>query len=415
MRRDATGQLVETKRSKGSVWGLRFRTAGGERVYETLGRSWDGMHRPEAQDAADDLRARVRLGIYQTRVERDRVAAEREAQRDESPLFATFAEAWFQRRCDLGGHSGDGLSRSGRADLRNILDQHLRPWFAGLRLDQIDVEEVELYAAAKRREGRIGPTYLNKTLATLRAVMRDAVRYGRIARNPADDVRVASVRFNGSYLDSAEQIVALIDAAGTLDRAGRLRQGHGRALLATLTLAGLRIDEALSLRWEDVNLAAGRLRVRGTKTAAAERSVDLLAPLRDELSALKARRDPERTALVFGTTNGRKDSPSNVRRRTLAGAVEVANEQLATDDRELLPQRLTPHSLRRTYASLLVALGKDPRYVMGQLGHTDPALTLRVYAREVARADGERDRLRALVEGTATPAPDASIVLSEAA
>jgi hypothetical protein len=37
--------------------------------------------------------------------------------------------------------------------------------------------------------------------------------------------------------------------------------------------------------------------------------------------------------------------------------------------------------------------------VIGQLGHIDPTLTLRIYAREMARRDGERDRLRALVKG----------------
>ncbi len=415
MRRDATGQLVATKRAKGTVWGLRFRTASGERCYETLGRSWEGMSRRDAERAADELLARVRLGIYRTRAERDQARAERDARRDETPLFAPFAEEWFERRCDLGGRSRAGLSRSGRGDLRNILDQHLRPWFGGLRLDEIDVEEVERYAAAKRREGRIGATYLNKTLATLRAVLRDAVRYGRIPRNPAEDVRVASVRFNGSYLDCAEQITALLDAAAELDRSGRLREGHGRALLATLTLAGLRIDEALSLRWDEVNLAAGKMLVRGTKTLAAERTVDLLPLLRDELTGLKARRIPERTEFVFGTTAGRKDSPSNVRTRLLARAVERANERLSQTGSGPMPDRLTPHSLRRTYASLLVALGRDPRFVMGQLGHTDPALTLRVYAREVAREDGERDRLRALVEGAAVLAPEGAIEFTEAA
>lgn len=60
-----------------------------------------------------------------------------------------------------------------------------------------------------------------------------------------------------------------------------------------------------------------------------------------------------------------------------------------------LPAALTPHSLRRTFASILVALGDDPAYVIGQLGHTDPSLTLRLYAREMARRDGERERLRA--------------------
>ncbi len=402
MRRNATGPIYKNRGKRGVTYGVRFRTLGGERIYETLGRSWEGMTQRDAEQTAEDLLARVRLGIYKTKAERQRERATREAARDVSPVFGVFAEEWYARRCDLGGRMGNGLSESARADLRNQLDQHLLPWFAGLRLDAIDVEEVERYAAAKRREDRIGATYLNKTLATLRSIFRDAVRYGRIARNPAEDVRVAARRFEGSYLDSAEQIMALLDAAQTLDRERRLREGHGRVLLATLTLAGLRIDEALSLRWEDVSLAAGTLRIRGSKTDAGNRTVTLVPLLRDELAALKARRAPDPAARVFGTARGGKDSPSNVRRRLLARAVERANRALAERDQPALPDRLTPHSLRRTFASLLVAVGRDPRYVMGQMGHTDPSLTLRVYAREMARDGCERGRLRALVEGDPT-------------
>jgi integrase len=67
---------------------------------------------------------------------------------------------------------------------------------------------------------------------------------------------------------------------------------------------------------------------------------------------------------------------------------------------------LTQHSLRRTFASILVAIGNDPIYVMGQMGHTDPKFTLKVYARAMQRRGDERDRLRALVgeEGGVTVA-----------
>ena len=60
---------------------------------------------------------------------------------------------------------------------------------------------------------------------------------------------------------------------------------------------------------------------------------------------------------------------------------------------------ITPHSLRHTFASLLIAKGEDQAYCMGQLGHTDPGFTLRVYTHQMRRRDGERDRLRALIDG----------------
>lgn len=72
---------------------------------------------------------------------------------------------------------------------------------------------------------------------------------------------------------------------------------------------------------------------------------------------------------------------------------------LSERDSEPLQPRLTPHSLRRTFASLLFAVGEHPPYVMAQMGHTSPNLTLAVYAREMDRRDGEPERLKALVEG----------------
>jgi hypothetical protein len=60
---------------------------------------------------------------------------------------------------------------------------------------------------------------------------------------------------------------------------------------------------------------------------------------------------------------------------------------------------LTPHGLRRTFASLLYGIGEASPVVMAELGHTDPALALSIYAQAMRRDDGENERLRALVEG----------------
>jgi hypothetical protein len=82
----------------------------------------------------------------------------------------------------------------------------------------------------------------------------------------------------------------------------------------------------------------------------------------------------------------------------LAKAVEHANERLAKEGIEP-PPHLTPHGLRRTYASLLFALGESPVYAMNQLRHTDPTITLAFYAKAMLRRDGEEGRLKALVGG----------------
>ena len=60
----------------------------------------------------------------------------------------------------------------------------------------------------------------------------------------------------------------------------------------------------------------------------------------------------------------------------------------------------SPPSLRRTFASILYALGEDPGVVMDEMGHTDPALSLRVYRQSMRRGEDEKQALRALVEMT---------------
>lgn len=60
---------------------------------------------------------------------------------------------------------------------------------------------------------------------------------------------------------------------------------------------------------------------------------------------------------------------------------------------------LSARSLRRTVCSLLYALGEDPGTVMDEMGHTDPALALRVYRQSMRCGEDEKAQMRALVEG----------------
>jgi len=96
--------------------------------------------------------------------------------------------------------------------------------------------------------------------------------------------------------------------------------------------------------------------------------------------------------------SGRRALPENFRNRVLAPTVKRANENLAKRGRAPLPVKLTPHSLRRTFARLLYALGEPPPVVMQEMGHTDPALALRVYAQAIRRTEAEQAALGALVD-----------------
>jgi integrase len=128
--------------------------------------------------------------------------------------------------------------------------------------------------------------------------------------------------------------------------------------------------------------------------------------VRDEPRKYRICLDPSGGTLVCSTANGSRLGASNIRKRILEKAIDAANLQLAANGIETLPHHLTPHSLRRTFASLLFALGETPPYVMAQMEHTTANLTLTIYARQMDRRDGEPERLKALVEGAASSPVD---------
>jgi integrase len=181
------------------------------------------------------------------------------------------------------------------------------------------------------------------------------------------------------------------------------------------------IGELTALRWRDVDLASGRITVGEAKTDAGRRTVDLSPALRDELAAHKATtRHAAPADLVFGTRMGRAQNRNNIRRRILLAAVKVANGRLAEDESEIpaLPDGLSPHALRHTFASLLFEAGATVPYVMAQLGHADPKVTLGIYAHVLRRKGDTGDRLDALVRAAdwaATGSESAAAVIEPAA
>lgn len=394
MARKPTGAVLEHEAKDGLVYrSLRF-TAYGKRRYLSLG----SVTHDQAERELRHVLADVERGTWQPST-----TVDTPAEAEPVPTFHEYAEQWWVE------HEREWAPKT-RVDYRWRLEQYLLPFFADHSLTAITIAEVDRYKARTLGDGKLGPGSVNKTLVLLSAILETAEERELIPRNPARGRR-RRVRVRQSartYLDTAGQLEALLAAAGELDREAadhpqvEKRLVARRAIVATLALGGLRIGELCALRWRDVDLAAGRLRVNDSKTDAGRRDVRLLAALRSELAALKASAPAERAAAdayVFATATGGKPSADNLRRRVLGKAIARADANLAGAEESPLPEGLTPHSLRRTFASVLYALGENPAEVMAQLGHTHPALALRLYARAMRLGQAEKGRLRALVDG----------------
>ena len=203
-------------------------------------------------------------------------------------------------------------------------------------------------------------------------MLETAVEYGLLAQNPASGKRrrLKSTKPARPWVEP-EQLPTLLDKAPA---------GVGRMTLALLAGSGLRIGEALALRWRHVDLmGAGTLSVVASKTDAGLRTDDLTAVLREELQRWWREATFDKPDdYVLPTPTGRQSSPSNLRRDVLRPTIERANKELAKDGITAIDP-ITFHSLRRTYASLRSACGDDVAYTSSQLGHEDARFTLKVY------------------------------------
>lgn len=411
------GQVLERAWKRGRGYALRF-NAYGERQYLTLGLETEGWTRKRAEEELQNILADVRRGIWIPPEKNRHGCNGHDGEADDVPLFGPFALGLVMAR--------KGEVSANTHGYQEWALSHLLPYFADWPVETIDIEAVDAYRrhkveqadlrrrAIERRkplrddDGRIlrplSPTSINKTIEVLQSILAMAVEYGHLPVNPAAGRRrrLKLPPRRPVHLDTAEQIIGLLDACAEMDRDPYWRTNDRRAIIATLIFAGPRAHELCHMLWRDVDLANGRIDIGRSKTQAGLREIRLLPILRDELAAHKARAyrsGPD--DLVFPTGTGGTRDKDNLRNRILAAAVDHADQLLQQRNQTPLPKGVTPHKLRHTFASILVACGEDPASVMAQLGHTDPKFTLRVYTHVMRRDPAERQRLKALVHGDA--------------
>jgi integrase len=345
-----------------------------------FGTNHEGWNEDRAQVEMDVILDKVRRGTWDPPVkgpqERDEL--------DRHETLRVTAYRWWQRR-------KTELAENTRLDYQWRLG-HVVRHLGDEETAAIDARRVD-NARQKLVGNGLSARSVNMVLGLLAQILDDAVEYKLVDANAARGKRrrMKVARSRRSFLEP-DMVVDLLDEAGAWEDSLPEHQRYGRrVVLATLCIAGPRISELTGARRARLDVHGGRLRVGEAKTEAGLRDLELTAFLLDELRAHLAAipaelRDTHRARLpIFPTRTGGVLNASNVRTRLLKETVKRVNEQREKDGRMLLPEKVTPHTLRRTFASLALAAGRDPRWVMGQLGHTDARLTLNVYAQVMQR------------------------------
>ena len=203
---------------------------------------------------------------------------------------------------------------------------------------------------------------LARKIASLRAYMRFLVVEGVLESSPADALRNPRTEKKLPNFLSEEELEALLLVPDLTTFVGR----RDRAILEVLYSAGLRVGELVALNLEQCDLDSGACRVfgKGRRERLAFVGMHARTALCAYLDARRAIRVRDRKA-VFLNTRGTRLTDRSVRRMIDACAREAG----------LDATRVSPHTLRHTFATHLLNHGADLRDVQELLGHADLATT----------------------------------------
>ena len=302
-----------------------------------------------------------------------------------TPTFGEAAELWYTTKKDR--------RAAYVADIRSTLDNHLLRRVGALRIDKITVPLLEKIRTDLRAK-YAAPTVGN-IIRVLGAVFRAAIRRGEVNTNPVDRMERAFTAVREMNADedgtdravtpdtilSPEEIRLMLDATTS---------GLHRTLFTTAALTGARSGELFALRWADIEMPDARpayIYIRRTlswarsqgetnrpryyppKTRAGIRRIPISPDLVLALKSWKLACPPSPDDLVFPTADARPLRRSNALRYGLWAALRRAGLR-----------RVSMHSLRHSFASALISRGAAVTEVQMLLGHSSPAVTLKVYS-----------------------------------
>jgi len=242
---------------------------------------------------------------------------------------------------------------------------------------RLDTLAVRSYLAHLHR-ARLSNRSLARHLSSLRSFFRWACRAGHLEKNPAAGLpspRVPKTLPRAMTLPDTERLLAAEEENSFIPE-------RERALFELLYATGLRVSEAAGLDVEDVDLEARLLRVTGKGSRerivpfgeAAGEALRAYLPSRAALRHRAGSESPEEGEPLFVNARGGRLTTRSMA-RLLKRRLRAAG----------LPEEISPHALRHTFATHLLQAGADLRAIQELLGHASLSTTQKYTHLDAAR------------------------------
>ena len=324
-----------------------------------------GTKKQDAIDAEASIRTQIAAGVYNP----DPIEAR------EAVTFDDFVRDEFVPWSKMQHSSAH------HAELNRMLQGHCSEHFGNLDLHDINAKRICDYMQARvgkrytrpgwQQAKRITPATVNRELAALKALFRQAVAWERLVLSPAAGISALKEAPNPPRLLTSGEVTRLLAEM----------PDHLRAAVGVCVYAGLRKTEVLRLRWQDIDLKAGVLTIISRHGATTKNHETRHVPLNAALAEL-LRQHPRVLGVqyVFPGRDGKQPL------RYLKSALVAAAARAGIDT-------IHTHQLRHAFVSHALMAGIDPVTVQQWVGHKDLRTTLR-YAH--VGADHERAAIQRL-------------------
>jgi integrase len=325
-------------------------------------------------------------GGYRTR--RDAEAALRKAESEiaagtygrENPTLKKFYKEWIAAKQKT-------VKPGTLTDYELTFRLHILPGLGDAKLPDITPADVQAWVDSLSNK-KLSPSSVNKSYRYLRNCLNNAVAKDLLDRSPCRGIIVPK---------SEREEFDLLDASEVRDLLGAAEDPE-RTLFAVLAYSGLRLGEALGLKWRDIDFEKQCIRVERTfgqygwgtpKTQTSRRAVPLSPLLAAVLVEYRSRMHETAPDNPLFSHDGTRPLDQSNTRRDFNAALKHAGLR-----------HVTIHSLRHFFATNMLASGCSIKALQRALGHSSATMTLDTYAHFIPESAAEAvTRFDALVSG----------------
>jgi integrase len=300
----------------------------------------------------------------------------------ESITVAAAAQLWLDR-CE----NVDKLVSATITQYRNHVENHISPDLGAEKLSQLNAPRIEEFRDSMLRKGA-SRAMVVKVLVSLKAILSEAQRKGKVAQNVALGVKPPKAKSGdrpklkiGRDVPTKDEIRDLLKAS----------------------LAGLRSSELRGLMWSDIDLKQGTIHVQRRadennemgppKSEAGDRVIQVSSLLTNILKRWKLAYPKGELELCFPTGIGTVESHANIANR---GWYRFQSE-LGIVDADGRP-KYGLHAARHFFASCMIEAGHLPKRLQEMMGHASLQMTYDRYGHLFPAGDGERAKMESAAD-----------------